>query len=141
MLIENKKPKVVIDTNVFISGLIFTGKPSEVLELFIKGEIEVYISPFILKELKGILRKKFEWNEKQLQKILDKIKKKAVIVQPETKISIIKAKKDDNRILECGVDGRVQYIISGDKRHILPLKNFRGIKILSPSEFLGLLNG
>jgi len=137
MLIENKKPKVVIDTNVFISGLIFTGKPSEVLELFIKGEIEVYISPFILKELKGILRKKFEWNEKQLQKILDKIKKKAVIVQPETKISIIKAKKDDNRILECGVDGRVQYIISGDKRHILPLKNFRGIKILSPSEFLG----
>ena len=141
MLIENKKPKVVIDTNVFISGLIFTGKPSEVLELFIKGEIEVYISPFILKELEGILRKKFEWNEKQLQKILDKIKKKAVIVQPETKISIIKAKKDDNRILECGVDGRVQYIISGDKRHILPLKNFRGIKILSPSEFLGLLNG
>jgi len=137
MLIENKKPKVVIDTNVFISGLIFTGKPSEVLELFIKGEIEVYISPFILKELEGILRKKFEWNEKQLQKILDKIKKKAVIVQPETKISIIKAKKDDNRILECGVDGRVQYIISGDKRHILPLKNFRGIKILSPSEFLG----
>ena len=137
MLIENKKPKVVIDTNVFISGLIFTGKPSEVLELFIKGEIEVYISPFILKELEGILRKKFEWNEKQLQKILDKIKKKAVIVQPETKISIIKAKKDDNRILECGVDGRVQYIISRDKRHILPLKNFRGIKILSPSEFLG----
>ena len=137
MLIENKKPKVVIDTNVFISGLIFTGKPSEVLELFIKGEIEVYISPFILKELERILRKKFEWNEKQLQKILDKIKKKAVIVQAETKISIIKAKEDDNRILECGVDGKVQYIISGDKRHILPLKNFRGIKILSPSEFLG----
>ena len=111
------------------------------MELFIKGEIEVYISPFILKELERILRKKFEWNEKQLQKILDKIKKKAVIVQAETKISIIKAKEDDNRILECGVDGKVQYIISGDKRHILPLKNFRGIKILSPSEFLGLLNG
>jgi len=141
MLIENKKSKVVIDTNVFISGLNFAGKPNEVLELFIKGEIEVYISPFILKELERILRKKFEWNEKQLQKILDKIKKKAVIVQAETKISIIKAKEDDNRILECGVDGKVQYIISGDKRHILPLKNFRGIKILSPSEFLGLLNG
>ena len=137
MLIENKKSKVVIDTNVFISGLNFAGKPNEVLELFIKGEIEVYISPFILKELERILRKKFEWNEKQLQKILDKIKKKAVIVQAETKISIIKAKEDDNRILECGVDGKVQYIISGDKRHILPLKNFRGIKILSPSEFLG----
>jgi len=139
MPIENKKLKVVIDTNVFISGLNFTGKPTEVLELFVKGEIEVYISPFILKELERILREKFEWNEKQLQKVLNKIKKKAVMVRPKTKISIIKTKKDDNRILECAVDGSVQYIISGDKRHILPLKNFRGIKILSPDEFLRLL--
>jgi len=139
MPIENKKLKVVIDTNVFISGLNFTGKPTEVLELFVKGEIEVYISPFILKELGRILREKFEWNEKQLQKVLNKIKKKAVMVRPKTKISIIKTKKDDNRILECAVDGSVQYIISGDKRHILPLKNFRGIKILSPDEFLRLL--
>lgn len=138
MPIENKKPKVVIDTNVFISGLNFTGKPSEVLELFVKGEIEVYISPFILKELGRILREKFEWDERQFQKVLDKIKKKAVIVQPKTKISIIKTKKDDNRILECAVDGSVQYIISGDERHLLPLKNFQGIKILSPAEFLRL---
>jgi putative PIN family toxin of toxin-antitoxin system len=45
---ENKKLRVVIDTNVFISGLNFAGKPSEVLELLIKGEIEVCISPLIL---------------------------------------------------------------------------------------------
>lgn len=135
---ENKKPKVVIDTNVFISGLNFIGKPSEVLELFIKGEIEVYISPFILREIEKILRKKFSWNERQLQKVLDKIKKKAIMVQPRTKISIIKTKKDDNRILECALEGKVQYLISGDERHILPLKNFQGIKILSPIEFLKL---
>lgn len=92
MLIKNKKPKVVIDTNVFISGLNFTGKPSEVLELFVKGKIEVYISPFILKELGRILKEKFEWDERQFQKVLDKIKKKAIMVQPKTKISIIKTK-------------------------------------------------
>jgi len=138
MLIGNKKPKVVIDTNVFVSGLTFLGKPSEILELFIKGEIEVYISPFILKELERILREKFEWNKKQLQRVLNKIKKKAVIIQPETKTLTIKAKKEDNQILECAVDGKVQYIISGDKHHILPLKNFRGIKILSPAKFLRL---
>ena len=138
MPIENKKPKVVIDTNVFISGLNFLGKPNEILELFIKGEIEVYISPFILREIEKILRKKFSWNKKQLQKVLDKIKKKAIMVKPKTKISIIKTKRDDNRILECALEARAQYLISGDERHILPLKNFQGIKILSAAEFLKL---
>ena len=136
MLTGNKKPKVVIDTNVFISGLNFVGKPSEVLELFIKGEIEVYISPFILRELERILREKFDWNETTIKKVLNKIKQKAIIVRPKTKISIIKTKKDDNRILECALEGKVKYLISGDERHLLPLKNFRGIKILPPSEFL-----
>jgi len=136
MLTGNKKPKVVIDTNVFISGLNFVGKPSEVLELFIKGEIEVYISPFILKELERILREKFDWNEITIKKVLNKIKQKAIIVRPKTKISIIETKKDDNRILECALEGKVKYLISGDERHLLPLKNFRGIKILPPSEFL-----
>ncbi|GAI73170.1 unnamed protein product, partial [marine sediment metagenome] len=63
MPIENKKPKVVIDTNVFISGLNFTGKPHEILELFINNEIEVFISSFILHEIEKILRKKFEWDK------------------------------------------------------------------------------
>ena len=48
MLIESKKPRVVIDTNVFVSGLNFAGKPGEVLELFVNGDIDVVISPFIL---------------------------------------------------------------------------------------------
>ena len=68
---ENKKIIVIIDTNVYISGLTFTGKPSEVLELMIKGKIEVYISPFILAEIERILNKTFVWEEKQLTKLRD----------------------------------------------------------------------
>ncbi|MBM4308863.1 MAG: putative toxin-antitoxin system toxin component, PIN family [Deltaproteobacteria bacterium] len=55
MLIESKRPRVVIDTNVFVSGLNFAGKPDEVLELLIRGEIDVIISPFILSEIERIL--------------------------------------------------------------------------------------
>ena len=51
MLTGSEKVKVVVDTNVFISGLNFAGKPGEILELLIRDEIEVYISPFILSEL------------------------------------------------------------------------------------------
>lgn len=136
---ENKEPKVVIDTNVFISGLNFTGKPSEVLKLFWKGEIKALISPFILKEIEKILREKFEWSEGQVQRILNRIKAKAIEVRPKIKVSVIKEKDDDNRILECAVEGKAQYLISGDERHLLPLKEYQGIRILSPSEFLKFL--
>lgn len=136
MLTENKNPKVVIDTNVFISGLNFTGIPSDVLELFINGEIEVYISLFILGEIERILREKFDWSEERIQGILRRIKEKAILVQPKSKASVIKEKEDDNRILECAIEGKVHSIISGDKRHLLPLKEYQGIRILSPSEFL-----
>jgi putative PIN family toxin of toxin-antitoxin system len=139
MPIENKKPKVVIDTNVFISGLNFTGKPHEILELFINNEIEVFISSFILYEIEKILRKKFEWDREQVERVLNRIKGKALQVKPKTKISVVKGKEDDNRILECAVEAGAQYIISGDKRHLLPLKEYQGIKILSPSDFLEVM--
>lgn len=135
---ENEKVKVVIDTNVFISGLNFAGKPGEVLRLVMNGDIETYISTFILEEMGRILRERFDWDEERIQRVSNRIKGQSIQVQPKVKLSIIREKDDDNRILECAIEGRVQYLISGDKRHILPLKEFQGIKILSPADFLKL---
>ena len=139
MPIENKKPKVVIDTNVFVSGLNFAGRPSEVLELLMKGEIETFISPFILAELERILRERFEWRTEQIHRVLIRIKTKTIFIHPKVKISMIKEKDDDNRILECAVEAEVDYLISGDRKHLLPLKEYQGIKILSPTDFLRVL--
>lgn len=138
---ESKKLKVVIDTNVYISGLNFAGKPGEILELLIKGEIEVYITSFILGEVERILRERFEWSEGQVQRISDRIKEKTIQVRPKVTVSVIREKDDDNRILECAREGRVQYLVSGDKKHLLPLKEYQGIKIISPTEFLKLWEG
>ena len=52
---------------------------------------------------------------------------------------MIREKDDDNRILECALEGKAEYIISGDKRHLLPLGEYEGIRILSPDEFLRLI--
>lgn len=134
----SEKVKVVIDTKVFISGLNFAGKPGEILELLTKDEVEVYISSFILSELESILKGRFEWADEQVNKVLDLIKAKAIEVKPDLRLSVIKEKDADNRILECAVEGKVDYIISGDKRHILPLKEYEGTKILSPDRFLRL---
>jgi putative PIN family toxin of toxin-antitoxin system len=139
MLIESKKPRVVIDTNVFVSGLNFAGKPGEILELLIKGDIEVFISPFILLEIERILRERFEWGEGNIHRVLNRIKRQTILVQPKLKFTVIKRNDDDNRILECAIEGKAQYLISGDRKHLLPLKEYQGIKILPPAEFLNIL--
>lgn len=115
---RKEKPKVVLDTNVIISGLNFRGGRREILDLIRGEQIEVYISPFILEEVRGVLKEKFSWDEERIETAIEKLK--AALVEPEENISVIKKDEDDNRILECGVEGKVQYIVSGDKRHVLP---------------------
>jgi putative PIN family toxin of toxin-antitoxin system len=133
------KPKVVIDTNVFVSGLTFKDKPREVLDLVWRGDIEACISSFILEELEETLKKDFGWERDQVKHTIEKIRAKTILVHPKARVSVIKEKDDDNRILECAIEGRVQYLISGDRKHLLPLKEYQKTKILSPAEFLKLL--
>jgi len=131
---RKEKPKVVLDTNVIISGLNFRGSPRKILDLIRKGQIELYISFFILEEVRGVLKEKFDWDEERIQTAIGKLK--TALVKPKNNVSVIKKDEDDNRILECAVEGKVQYVVSGDRKHILPLKEYQGIKILSPAEFL-----
>ncbi|MBE0478769.1 hypothetical protein IBX65_06595 [Candidatus Aerophobetes bacterium] len=53
---------------------------------------------------------------------------------------MLQKKEGDNRILECAVEGRTQYIVPGDKRHLLPLGEYKGIKIVSPVQFLRIIS-
>jgi putative PIN family toxin of toxin-antitoxin system len=136
---SKSKPKVVIDTNVFVSGLTFKGNPREVLDLIWRGDIEACISSFILREFEETLKKDFGWDRDQIKHIIEKIKSKTTRVHPKSKVSIIKEKDDDNLILECAIEGKVQYLISGDRKHLLPLKEYQRTQIVSPAEFLKLL--
>jgi len=132
---RKEKNKVVLDTNILVSALNFPGNERKVFELFLEGEIEVFISPFILEELKETLERKFKWNEIDVLEILKRIRDKANLIEPKIRISVIK-EYADNRILECAVEAKADFIISGDKRHLLPLKEFRGIKIVNSKDFL-----
>ena len=58
---------------------------------------------------------------------------------PYRKVDIVKNDEADNRILECALEAQAHYLVSGDKRHLLPLKKFEGIRIVSPAEFLEFL--
>lgn len=127
-----------MDTNVIVSALHFGGNPDKILNLANERLIELLISPFILDEVAGVLRKQFKWGEVRIEDALVAIKEIATLVHTTNKLSIIKEKDSDNRILECAVSGGADFIVSGDTKHILPIKEYQGIRILTPVEFLAL---
>ena len=134
-----ERVSVVLDTNVLVSGLNFEGNENRILILFYRGVIAVYFSPFILQELRTVLEKKFRWEKDRVNVLLRKINDLGIIVNPTCNISVIRTKKDDNRILECAVEARVDYLITGDTKHLQPLKKIEGIPILTPTQFLNIL--
>jgi len=132
--------KVVADTNIYLSAILFGGKPDKIRRLAREKEIELLISEQILAEIAGILKRKFDWLDSQISQTIDSIRITTTLITPKYTLNVIKKHNPDNRILECAVEGGAQYIVSGDKHHLLPLKEWKGIKIISPSEFLEIFN-
>jgi putative PIN family toxin of toxin-antitoxin system len=128
--------EVVLDTNILISAILFGGKPRRILELALRGEIKICVSEPILEELKGVLRRtKFDFGAEVIQTILTELVSLANFVHPSQKIKIVTKDPDDNRIIECALEARADYIITGDS-HLLNLMKFRDILIVTPDKFL-----
>jgi putative PIN family toxin of toxin-antitoxin system len=132
-------PKVVLDTNVLVSALHFGGRPRELLDIARHGQFEIFLSPFILNETERVLREKFHWEPKLLKLALSKIRSVATMVEPQETVTVIKAKITDNRILECALAADADFLVTGDTKHILPLREFRGTRIVRPAELLSVL--
>lgn len=130
------KPKVVFDTNILISAIIFGGNPKTCLELARSGKLELYTSKPLLLEFAQKLKVKFKWDDQDINDVIEGIAKFAQITEPKLKITLIKKDPPDNRVLECALEAKVDYIVSGDKKHILSLKKFKNTLILSSTQFL-----
>lgn len=129
--------KVVLDTNIYLSGLAFPRSlPGKVLELARNRKFELYCSQFILGEIKKNLVVKFGYSESWSEKFIEEILRFVKIIKPKTRLKIIKAKDDDNQILEAAVAAKADFLISGVKKHILLLKKINKIEILSAKDFL-----
>jgi len=129
-------PRVVLDTNVLISAIFFGGKPRKILEKAIRGEIRLCISEPMLEELSGVLRRsKFDTSLERVQIILTELTGIADFVNPSEIIRLVLEDPDDNRILECAVEAKASYIITGDF-HLLKLSRYRDIEIVNAFTFL-----
>ena len=131
--------RVVLDTNVIVSALLFGGYPERVLLAGLRGEIQLLTSQALLQELENVLSKKFKLGVRLVKDTIDLLKTLAEIVETTSQLKAIAHPDDDNRVLECAVDGHAEFIVTGDTKHILPLKEYKGIKILTPSEFAKIL--
>ena len=131
--------RVVLDTNVIVSGLNFPGNERLVLELALRGRFELFLSWFILGEVSGVLTRKFGWDQEQVVRAISALQNAATIVEPPRLAEVIGGGHADNRILECAVAAGVDYLITGDRRHLLPLEEHRGARIVNAPRFLSLL--
>lgn len=127
--------RVTADSNIYISALNFGGIPDQLLDLARAGAIQLAISGPILEEISRVLRSKFQWAEDAIVQVQEQISSFAETVNPEEHIEVVTDDPTDNRILECAIAARSEYIVTGDK-HLLRLGQFAATRIVNPAKFL-----
>jgi putative PIN family toxin of toxin-antitoxin system len=127
--------RIVVDTNVIISALVFGGLPREVLDGAAIGVYSLYFSPPIQAEVKRILKEKFGWSAQEVQVRTAVLWKIGVQVHPKVPLDAVPDDPDDNRVLECALAAGAHAIVSGD-RQLLRLGSFESIPIQTARHFL-----
>jgi len=129
-------PKIVLDTNVFVSALGWEGKPRRIFRYCIEGRCHLFISQaIILETVKVLSYPKFNFTRFQVDELLALIAEMATFVEPDFTLNIISTDPSDNRILECALAAECRCIVTGDK-HLLDLENFQNIQIVTPDAFI-----
>lgn len=129
--------KIVCDTNVLVSGILFRGHPRRILVLASRGELANCTSPALLREAEDVLlRPKFGLRPDQVSGIIVLFRDTFEIVHTSRRIKAVAADPADNIVLEAAFVARAERIVSGD-RHLLELADWEGIRILSPAVFVG----
>ena len=133
------KPQAVYDTNVIISAILKPGSvPASLVSLAMRGEVQLYLSPALLTEYTAVVKRPvFRFSPRAINRFLKELENAAVMVYP-TMRETAALDEPDNRILECALEAKADYVITGNRRHF-PFSQFKGIKILTPREFITFL--
>ena len=126
--------RIVVDTNVLISGVFFGGMPGKVLRAIINKEIIACATEEIIDEYNEIVQEMISRKQGHLRNdILAPIIRTMEIVESKTKVALSRD-PDDNKFLGCAKDAKALYVVSGDK-DLLVLGNFEDIEIITAKEF------
>jgi uncharacterized protein len=127
--------RAVLDSNVIVSGLGWSGPPARIIEAVLAGELVLVTSPPLLAELRRVLAyPKLAEVIPDGPRLADLVEMTSVVVEPIDTFAVV-ADESDNRVLEAAVAASVDYMVSGDE-HLLTLGSFQSIPILTPAEFV-----
>jgi putative PIN family toxin of toxin-antitoxin system len=128
--------KVVLDTNVFVSGVFFAGPPHKIFEAWGDGKVQLLLSPAILEEYQRVMREiAVQFPQIKVEALIEFVILHSEIILAPSLPPVIQADPSDDKFLECAVAGEATCIVTGDK-HLLKLLTFRGIPILKPRQFV-----
>ncbi len=127
--------RVVFDTNIFVSALVFPGgRADAALQRILDGDDILIVSPAIIDEVLAVLAEKFGRHLEELSRVAVLLAETGELVRPRSRLTVL-ADGPDNRILECALAGKAGAIVTGDKA-MLRLKAFRGIALMSLDTYL-----
>jgi len=127
--------RAVLDTNVIVSALVFGGTPRTILERAeVRGYGWFYSEP-IQAEVRVVLDRKFGWRPEMLRDVLTRLWSIGELVRPTISVQAVVEDPDDDRVLECALASRADFIVSGD-HHLLAVGNYEGTAIVSPRRFI-----
>ena len=134
-----KKPLVVLDTNVIVSGFLSGDTyPSKILDAWLLGYVQVAVSPELKQELNQVLKKpyisKILLNQKSIRPILGKLLNKSLMIFPKSISEVVFPDKKDHFLLELAITAKATFIVTGDKE-LLNVKKIKGILIYDPKQF------
>jgi len=128
--------KIVCDTNVLISGVLFGGHARKILQLASRGVLINFLSPDILREVEDVLRRsRFGLRPDHVLEIVALFKDTFEIVIPSLRVQAVQSDPEDNHVIEAALEAGAEFIISGDN-HLLKLKEWEGIRVVSPAQFI-----
>lgn len=133
--------RVVCDTNILISAVIADGPPSSLLGQAIEGRVELIVPDQVMVEVERVLREKLGFDEHRLTTAVDLTGSLSTpwSLVPQYPPPLTGDPADD-LILACAVETRVDVLATGDKRHLLPVGEYEGVRILTPQALLAELH-
>lgn len=128
--------RVVFDTNVLISALLWPRRaPASAVGLARHGRVRSLVSKPLLEEFRRVLREKLGFEPGIVESAIEILVEHSEVIHPRHALSVVKADPDDDRVLECALEGKADMIVTGDG-HLLALKSFQGIPLITVREFL-----
>jgi putative PIN family toxin of toxin-antitoxin system len=129
--------KVVFDTNVVASASFWRGAPFDCLAAWAQGRCEAVVSPAMLAEYHETIEDlRLEYPRREPVEWVDALTESAELIFPTERATGATPDPGDEMVLECALAAEADYIVSGDKKHLLSLREFHGIRIVSSSDFL-----